>query len=68
MEYFENSLNNEVETKDTEDIEATIKNSYTESNLDQENIENDNEEPDHTEIKKEDTSIKKKRATKPSLI
>jgi ribonuclease E len=63
----ENSLNNEVESKDTEEIEATLKNNETESSSDQENIEIDNEELVHTEIKKENTSIKKKRAAKPSL-
>ena len=66
-ENSENSLNNEEESKDTNEIEATLKNKETESNLDQENIESDNEELVHTEIKKEDTSAKKKSASKPSL-
>ena len=63
----ENSLNNEEESKDTDEIEATLKNNETESSSDQENNESDNEELVHTEIKKEDTSTKKKRASKPSL-
>ena len=63
----ENSLNNEEESKDTDEIEATLKSNETESNSDQENNESDNEELVHTEIKKEDTSAKKKRASKPSL-
>jgi ribonuclease E len=63
----ENSLNNDVESKDTDEIEANLKNNETESSSDQENNESDNEEPVHTEIRKEDTSAKKKRASKPSL-
>ena len=63
----ENSLNNEEESKDTDEIEAALKNNETESSSDQENNESDNEELVHTEIKKEDTSTKKKRASKPSL-
>ena len=63
----ENSLNNEEESKDTDEIEATLKNNETESSSEQENNESDNEELVHTEIKKEDTSTKKKRASKPSL-
>jgi ribonuclease E len=63
----ENSLNNEEESKDTDEIEASLKNNETESSSEQENNESDNEELVHTEIKKEDTSTKKKRASKPSL-
>ena len=63
----ENSLDNEEESKDTDEIEATQKNNETESSLDQENNESHNQELVHTEIKKEDTSAKKKRASKPSL-
>ncbi len=63
----ENSLNNEEESKDTDEIEAALKNNETESSSEQENNESDNEELVHTEIKKEDTSTKKKRASKPSL-
>ena len=63
----ENSLNNEEESKDTDEIEATLKNKETEPSSEQKNNESDNEELVHTEIKKEDTSTKKKRASKPSL-
>jgi ribonuclease E len=63
----ENSLNNEVDTKDTEEIEAPLKNNEIESSSDLENIENDNEGPVHNEIKKENALIKKKKAAKPSL-
>jgi ribonuclease E len=63
----ENSLNNELESKDTEVIEAALKNNEIVSSSDQENIESDNEALVNNEIKRENTSIKKKRATKPSL-
>ncbi len=63
----ENSLNNEEESKNTDEIEAALKNNETESSSYQENNESDNEELVHTEIKREDTSAKKKRASKPSL-
>ena len=63
----ENSLNNEEESKETDEIEIALKNNETESSSYQENNESDNDEVVHTEIKKEDTSAKKKRASKPSL-
>jgi ribonuclease E len=63
----ENNPDNEEESKDTDEIEIILKNNETESSSDQENNESDNEELVHAEIKKEDTSTKKKRASKPSL-
>jgi len=66
-EESEDSLNNGEKLKDADEIEAALKNNETESRLYQENNESDNEELVHTEIKKEDTSAKKQRASKPSL-
>ena len=66
-EESEDSLNNGEKSKDADEIEAALKNNETESSSYQENNESDNEELVHTEIKKEDTSAKKKRASKPSL-
>ncbi len=63
----ENSLNDEVEQKNIEEIETSQEISEIDLISNQVNLESDNEESVPTELKKENTSSKKKKSSKPSL-
>ncbi len=63
----ENSLNNELKSKNTDEIETSKENDETNLISNHLDIDNGNEESITTETKDENTSSKKKRLSKPSL-